>query len=123
MNFRYVVYSIPKGSPVSYADVFIPTTNVVMLDEMNRDRVKVLKQGYWRPDQARWKNSDTDEYTFCKTVDISHKIIYNFLDLILVLSLIIKMIYISFCCVMMIYISFCCVMMHLVRFCRTILVM
>lgn len=53
VNWRYMFYSIPKGSSIGYADVFKNVTGNVLLDEPNRDRVRVLKTGFFRPNQAR----------------------------------------------------------------------
>ena len=35
VNWRYIVYSMPKGQPTGYSDVFTNTTAVVLLDEPN----------------------------------------------------------------------------------------
>ncbi len=59
-----MVYSVPKGSTIVYTDVFVNTTVVGILDEPNKDHIKVLKQGFFRPNQAGLRNTtDTPENT------------------------------------------------------------
>ena len=78
VNFRYLVLSVPKGSPISYGDWFINTTSNILLDDPNPDFVKVLKQGFWRPNQASLISTGTKEYTFPKRITIPYKKLLKF---------------------------------------------
>lgn len=73
VNWRYFVLLVPKGSPVTYANWFTLNTGNVMLDDPNRDFVKVLKTGVWRPNEAGLVGGSADEYTFTKRMYIPYK--------------------------------------------------
>ena len=77
LNFRWICFSLPKASGIGYSSVFSSSTNNVMLDEMNRDVVKVLGQGTWCPNQAGLSATNNDEYTV-KKMFIPHKRVYKF---------------------------------------------
>jgi hypothetical protein len=73
VTFRYLVVSVPKGSPITYGNWFIATTSNVLLDDPNRDFVKVIKSGIWRPNEAGLSGSGGDEYTFTKQLYVPYK--------------------------------------------------
>lgn len=73
VNWRYLVVSVPKGSPITYANWFSNVTNNVLLDDPNRDFVKILKQGVWRPNEAGLVGGAADEYTFAKRLYVPYK--------------------------------------------------
>lgn len=79
VNFRWVHYSVPQGKAVTYTDVFVNTTSVVMLDDFNRDNIQVISTGTFRPNQAglQW-GDNTRSYTFFKKFVFSHKKLYKF---------------------------------------------
>ncbi len=55
VNFRYCCFSLPKGTVLlanSYNQIFENVTNNVLLDDLNKDTTKLLKQGWLRPNQA-----------------------------------------------------------------------
>ena len=78
VNFRWICFSLPKGTALSYANVFENVTNNILLDDPNRDTVRVLASGYMRPNQAGLDNTGQDEYTFTKRLFIPHKKLYKF---------------------------------------------
>jgi len=78
VNWRYLIMSVPKGSPITYANWFINTTGNVMLDDPNRDFVKTLKQGFWRPNEAGLVGGSADEYTFTKRITVPYKKLLKF---------------------------------------------
>lgn len=73
VNWRYLVLKVPKGSSIQYANWFSANTNNVMLDDPNRDFVKVLASGLWRPNEAGLVGGSADEYTFTKKMWVSYK--------------------------------------------------
>jgi len=73
VNWRYFVLSVPKGASISYTNWFRVITGNVMLDDPNPDFVKVLKTGYWRPNQAGLTGTGDDEFTFFKTMWIPYR--------------------------------------------------
>jgi len=78
VNWRFIVFQIPKGNAVAYNDVFKNVTGNVMLDETNTDTTKVLFSRTFRPNQAGLMNAGQDEYTFIKKYWIPHKKLYKF---------------------------------------------
>ena len=78
VNFRWWLLKGPKGSSYSYSDWFISTTVNVMLDDINTDYLKVLKTGYWRPNEAGLTASGNDEYTFVKKITLPYKKLVKF---------------------------------------------
>lgn len=79
VNFRYVYFSVPQAKAVTYTDVFVNTTAVVMLDDFNRDNIQVIKTGTFRPNQAGLQFGDaTRSYTFFKKFVFPHKKTYKF---------------------------------------------
>ena len=73
-----MVYTIPKGSATAYGDVFKNITGNVLLDEANRDRIKVISTGVWWPNKGGLTSTGQDEYTFVKSMYIPHKRLYKF---------------------------------------------
>lgn len=73
VNWRYFVLTVPKGSSITYANWFSANTTNVMLDDPNRDFVKVLHTGVWRPNEAGLVGGSADEYTFTKRMYIPYK--------------------------------------------------
>lgn len=43
VTWRFIVAKLPKGTPVSYSTIFDNITGNVLLDSINKDKVKVLK--------------------------------------------------------------------------------
>lgn len=78
VNFRYLILSVPKGSPIVYGDWFINTTGNILLDDPNKDFVKVIKQGTWRPNQAGLSATGNDEFTFAKRLSVPYKKLLKF---------------------------------------------
>lgn len=73
VNFRYIVFKVPKGSSITYANWFKATSNNVMLDDPNLDFVKVIQSGFWRPNDAGLGGTGGDEFTFTKRLWIPYK--------------------------------------------------
>lgn len=73
VNWRYLVLSVPKGSSITYANWFQVVRSNVMLDDPNRDFVKTLAQGIWRPNEAGLVGGSADEYTFTKKMWIPYR--------------------------------------------------
>ena len=78
VNFRYFVLTVPKGSAINYGNWFINTTGNVLLDDPNPDFVKVIRTGYWRPNEAGLSATGNDEYTFAKRVSFPYKKLIKF---------------------------------------------
>ena len=78
VNFRWMAFSVPKGTAITYANVFENVTNNVLLDDANRDTTRVIASGYMRPNQAGLSATGNDEYTFTKRLWIPHKKLYKF---------------------------------------------
>jgi len=78
VNWRFMVFQVPKGGSVAYADVFKNITGNIMLDEPNTDTTRVIFQRSFRPNQAGLGNVGGDEYTFVKKYWIPHKRTYKF---------------------------------------------
>jgi len=73
VTFRYLVLSVPKGSSITYSDWFKATIGNVLLDEPNKDFVKTLKTGLWRPNEAGLSATGAREYTYPKELYIPYK--------------------------------------------------
>jgi len=73
VNWRWMVLVVPKGSSITYANWFTATTNNVMLDDANKDFVRTIKAGVWRPNEAGLVGGSADEYTFTKKLWIPYK--------------------------------------------------
>jgi hypothetical protein len=73
VTFRYLVVTVPKGSTITYANWFKNITGNVLLDDPNRDFVKVHASGFWRPNEAGLANTGGDEYTFVKQMWVPYK--------------------------------------------------
>lgn len=73
VNWRYFVLHVPKGSSITYANWFVSNTGNILLDDPNRDFVKVIKTGVWRPNEAGLVGGSADEYTFTKRIYIPYK--------------------------------------------------
>lgn len=78
VSFRWWIVVAPKGSSYSYNNWFIPTTSNVLLDDLNKDFVKQLKSGLWRPNEAGLANAGGDEYTFAKKIWLPYKKLLKF---------------------------------------------
>ena len=80
VNYRYVYFSVPQGKSVGYSDVFVNSSNVVMLDDFNRDNIQVLKTGTFRPNQAGlgFVDGTVRSFTFFKKFNLPHKKLYKF---------------------------------------------
>lgn len=79
VTWRYYVVRLPKGSVYGYSAWFEAITNNIMLDDPNKDFVKVLAQGTMRPNQASLA-SDANErnYSFFKKIWVPHKKLVKF---------------------------------------------
>lgn len=73
VNWKWWVLKIPKGSAATYSNWFRVQTGNVMLDDPNTDFVKVLKSGYWRPNQAGLTGTGDDEFTFVKQMWLPYR--------------------------------------------------
>jgi len=73
VNWRYFVLSVPKGSSITYGNWFQLNTGNILLDDPNRDFVKTLKSGIWRPNEAGLVGGSADEYTFTKRIHIPYR--------------------------------------------------
>ena len=73
VNWRYLVLSVPKGSSITFANWFSSNTGNVMLDDPNRDFVKTILSGEWRPNEAGLVGGAADEYTFTKKMWVPYK--------------------------------------------------
>lgn len=78
VSWRFMVFQVPKGTSVAYADVFRNVTGNIMLDETNTDHVKVLMVRNFRPNQAGLDATGQDEYTFFKRYFVPCKKLYKF---------------------------------------------
>jgi hypothetical protein len=83
VTWRWFVVQLPANVPLTgtglpYNNIFENVTANVLLDEVNRDSTKVIKSGYWRPNQQGLQAAGGDEFTFCKTMFIPHKTLYKF---------------------------------------------
>lgn len=80
VTWRYYVFKLPKGGAAAYtySSWFENTTGNVMIDSPNKDYVKVLASGTWRPNEAGLDASGAKEYTFFKNLWIPHKKIVKF---------------------------------------------
>lgn len=78
VNFRWWVMKVPKGSGYAYANWWRATTSNVMIDSVNTDFCKVLKSGYWRPNEAGLTATGDDEYTFVKSLYVPYKRLLKF---------------------------------------------
>lgn len=78
VNWRYFVLSVPKGSPITYANWFVLSSGNVLLDDPNRDFVKTIKQGIWRPNEAGLVGGSADEYTFTKRIWVPYRKLLKF---------------------------------------------
>lgn len=73
VNWRWFLVKVPKGTTIAYGNWFENTTGNVLIDQPNRDFVKILKSGYWRPNEAGLAGGGGDEYTFVKQVWLPYK--------------------------------------------------
>lgn len=83
VTFLWWVVSVPKGSAYNYNNWFIPTTGNPLLDSPNRDFIRVIKRGQWKPDGSSFEitvgaGTQTVEYTFCKKIWIPYKKLIKF---------------------------------------------
>lgn len=78
VNWKFMVFSVPKGNTVAYNAVFKDVTGNVMLDEPNTDTTKVLFSRSFRPNQSGLAGIGGDEFTFFKKFYIPHKRVYKF---------------------------------------------
>lgn len=78
VNWRWIACSVPKGSGIVYADWFVNTSGNILLDDPNRDFLKVHAQGFWRPNEAGLTGGLADEYTFAKRIYIPYKKLVKF---------------------------------------------
>lgn len=78
VNFRYYVLSVPKGSSITYNNWFTNVTGNILLDDPNKDFVKVHKSGFWRPNEAGLAATGNDEYTFAKRITFPYKKLLKF---------------------------------------------
>lgn len=78
VTFRWWFLDVPKGTSYSYGNWFDPTTNNMLLDDINKDFIKVIKSGFWRPNEAGLANAGGDEYTFAKKLWCPRKKLYKF---------------------------------------------
>jgi len=78
VNFKWYVIEAPKGLSPSYANFFSNITSNVLLDEVNKDAVKVIRSGSMRPNQAGLTATGDDEFTFAKKWFIPYKRLYKF---------------------------------------------
>lgn len=78
VTFRYSVILAPKNGNIAYGDFFVATTSNVLLDDHNTEYIKVLKTGYWRPNQAALASAGGREYTFTKSMYIPHRRLVKF---------------------------------------------
>ncbi len=77
VSFKYWVVKAPEGSRYAYSSWFIPTTNNVMLDDINNDFIKVISSGVWHQYTGDLTNG-TDEFTFVKKLWIPYKKVLKF---------------------------------------------
>lgn len=79
VTWKWAIIAVPKGQSVgTYANIFLSNTGNPMLDAWNTDFVKVLKQGYWKPQQSTFFSANatpdtTREYTFVKKIWLPYK--------------------------------------------------
>ncbi len=83
VNFRWFTISIPKGTNLvginlPYNAIFENVTGNILLDDIQKDIVRVIATGYMRPNQAGLAATGNDEYTFTKWLFIPHKKTYKF---------------------------------------------
>jgi len=78
VTFRWICIEVPKGGGLPYGSVFNNITGNILLDDLNKDYVKCLKQGVWRPNEAGLASTGNDEYTFVKKVHIPYKRLVKF---------------------------------------------
>lgn len=78
VNWKVWFMEVPKGTAFSSAGWFEQTTSNVLLDNPNRDFVKVIKTVSMRPDEAGLNNSGGDEYTFVRKWWIPYRRLIKF---------------------------------------------
>ena len=78
VTFRWFIVKVPKGSTYTYANWFRNITSNVMLDNINTDFCKVLKQGTMRPNEAGLGATGGDEYTFVRKYFVPYKKLLKF---------------------------------------------
>ncbi len=78
VNFRWFLFRVPKGATINYNNWFVPVTGNILLDDPNRDNVKVVKTGYWRPNMAGLLATGNDEFTFTKRIRVPYKRLIKF---------------------------------------------
>lgn len=80
VTWKYYVMKLPKGGAASYtySAWFESITGNVMIDAPNKDYVKVLASGEWRPNEAGLSATGGKEYTFFKNLWVPHKKIVKF---------------------------------------------
>lgn len=78
LSYRWWFVEVPKGTAYSYGNWFDPTTNNTQLDDVNKDLVKVIKSGHWRPNQASLATAGVRGYGFTKRLWCPRKKIVKF---------------------------------------------
>lgn len=78
VNFKIWVVKVPKDATYAYNSWFHPTTNNVLLDDINSDYCKVLHRMTLRPNEAGLNPTTNDEYTFVRSFWVKDQRLYKF---------------------------------------------
>lgn len=79
VNWRLVIGAVPQNYTYVYGSFFKNVTGNSLLDEVNKDRVQVLHQKWFKPmDIITYGQAGGDEYTFTRQVFISRKKLIKF---------------------------------------------
>lgn len=66
VNYRWWFVEVPKGTAYSYGNWFEATINNTQIDDINKDLIKVIRTGYFRPNQAALAVAGGRKYSFAR---------------------------------------------------------
>lgn len=73
VTFRWALLEVPRGATYTYNNWVENHSGNILLDPFNKDYVRVLKSGTWRPNQAALATSGDREYTFAKKIWVPYR--------------------------------------------------
>lgn len=78
VNWRLVIGSVPTNYTYSYGTFFKDVTGNTMLDEVNKDRVQLMSQKWFKPAPVTYGQAGGDEYTFTRQLYVPRKKLIKF---------------------------------------------